>query len=163
MPGPKKWTSRTFESVLFTNVFKTDSCWIWIGCPSKSTGYGKLRFKNKFWSGHRFVYEHLVGPIPDGLQLDHLCRNRICVNPDHLEPVTCKENLLRGDTFNSRNASKTHCLRGHEFNDRNTYWQSTKGGRLKQRRCRACHAARMRPRNRLYAQRRREQMRQVGG
>ena len=64
---------------------------------------------------HRYAYEELVGPIPEGLQLDHLCRNRSCVNPDHLEPVTCRENLRRGETLNAANLAKTHCPAGHPY------------------------------------------------
>jgi hypothetical protein len=70
---------------------------------------------------HRLAYEVFVGPIPDGLQIDHLCRQRACCNPDHLEAVTCRVNLLRGDTITAREAATTHCPQGHEYTEANTY------------------------------------------
>jgi len=72
-------------------------------------------------AAHRFAYEALVGPIPEGLKLDHLCRNRACVNPDHTEPVTDRVNTLRGFGPTAMNARATHCSEGHEFTDENTY------------------------------------------
>jgi HNH endonuclease len=91
-------------------------CWVWTGYRNPTSGYGTIKFTGtKGFYAHRLVYELLVGPIPEGLQLDHLCRNRWCVNPSHMEPVTQRENLLRGDTVVAKNAAKTHCLRGHLF------------------------------------------------
>lgn len=83
---------------------------------------------------HRWSYEYHVGPIPDGLHLDHLCRNRRCVNPEHLEPVTLRENLLRGVSPAARNAQKTHCPAGHPLAGANVYRNPTKN----ERRCREC-------------------------
>jgi hypothetical protein len=96
-------------------------CWLWLGTIQVG-GYGRLDTK-AFGPrmAHRIMYELVHGPIPGGLQLDHLCRNRGCVNPDHLEPVTPRENLMRSPLTRARqNADKTHCNRGHEFNDSNT-------------------------------------------
>lgn len=96
-------------------------CWTWIGKLDRD-GYGRL----DRMMAHRFVYEALVGPIETGLDLDHLCRVRDCVNPEHLEPVTRSENNKR------KNASKTHCKHGHEFTAENTRASNGK------RECRAC-------------------------
>ncbi|MBP7594322.1 MAG: HNH endonuclease [Candidatus Microthrix sp.] len=82
---------------------------------SKVNGYGQVRRNNRMVKAHRLAYELFVGPIPDGLQLDHLCRNRACVRPDHLEPATGVENLARGETVNAANAAKTACLEGHPY------------------------------------------------
>jgi hypothetical protein len=116
-------------------VTKTDTCWLWQG--SKNKGYGQFTVRRpesltKKLAAHRYAYELLVGSIPDGLDLDHLCRVPACVNPAHLEPVTRKENLRRGI---SGNGSKTHCKRGHEFTPENTY--KTANGRG----CVACRDA----------------------
>ena len=91
-----------------------DACWSWLGARSQ-TGYGRFWVDGKTVKAHRWAYEHLVGPIPDGLTIDHLCRVRSCVNPAHLEPVSNRVNVLRGDAPAARNARKTHCVRGHEF------------------------------------------------
>jgi hypothetical protein len=115
-------------------VQKTDDCWLWTGAKTHG-GYGS------FWSGdrlvlaHRWSYEHFVGPIGDTI-LDHLCRVRSCVRPDHLEPVSARENLMRGNTAAARNAAKTHCPQGHPYDEVNTY--RDKRGR---RSCNACRRA----------------------
>lgn len=108
-----------------------DGCWEWTASRFRN-GYGQFNSQ----LAHRVIYKELVGPIPEGLDLDHLCRNRACVRPDHLEPVTRRENLIRGETSIAENVRKTHCKHGHEFTEKNIYrWR---GKRL----CRICRDAR---------------------
>lgn len=91
------------------------SCWWWTSAASP-LGYGAfLNADGRTVRAHRYAYEFLIGPIPEGLHLDHLCRNPPCVNPDHLEPVTPEENNRRGYGIHSLNRRKTHCLRGHSL------------------------------------------------
>lgn len=100
------------------HVQKTDGCWLWIG-PTQQDGYGRLTPGHGQQVGaHRWFYAELRGPIPPGMELDHLCRVRNCVNPEHLEPVTHAENMRR--------ARLTHCRRGHEFTPENTYIRPNK-------------------------------------
>lgn len=107
-------------------------CWVWIG--STRTGYGVYTgFDGRAAQAHRFAFERAGGIIPDGYELDHLCRVPLCVNPDHLEPVTHAENLRRG-LWGALRPVPTHCENGHEFTVENT--RITKDGH---RRCRACH------------------------
>lgn len=110
-------------------------CWLWTGKLGK-WGYAKARVFYRTRVVHRVIYEHFNGLVPDGLELDHLCRNRACCNPEHLEPVTGRENKLRGTSFSAVNAKKTHCLRGHPLSGDNLY-VSTKGERV----CRTCRRA----------------------
>lgn len=108
---------RPLAERLWPRVEKTETCWIWRGHVSTS-GYGGISVDGTWHTikrVHRVVYELLVGPIPDGLQIDHLCRVRACVNPLHLEPVTPKVNVHRGLTITAANKNKTHCKNGHPF------------------------------------------------
>ena len=118
-------------------------CWLWLGCFS-DTGYGSLYYAGRNQNAHRLVYEHFIGPVPTGLHLDHLCRVRGCVNPEHLEPVTCRENLRRGTHRNVSaeiNASKTHCIRGHAFDETNTrFYRGSRTGKT-YRECITCVTA----------------------
>jgi hypothetical protein len=98
-----------------------NGCWIWTKRIDKH-GYARTSVGSKAGLlAHRVAYEAAVGPIPTGLQLDHLCRTRRCVNPKHLEPVTLIENVLRGEGPSAINARKTHCPKGHPYNEANTY------------------------------------------
>lgn len=108
---------------LWDKINKTSGCWVWTGAGLTSRGYGLFWKDGKVQSAHRVVYELLVGEIPEGLTLDHLCRNRACVNPQHLEPVTQKVNTLRGESLSAKYAQRTHCKNGHEYTTENTSLQ----------------------------------------
>jgi hypothetical protein len=121
-------TGRTPEERFWAKVRKTETCWLWTATLNNQ-GYGEF---GSLGLAHRFAYELLVGPIPEGLTLDHLCRQPACVRPDHLEPVTHRENVRRGEGWSGRNARKTHCPQGHAYDEANTRWYHN------QRNCRAC-------------------------
>jgi hypothetical protein len=106
-PIPEKHLERIQKS--------KSGCWLWTG-RLMSGGYGSLSADGRTQFAHRYIYESLVGEIPKGLELDHLCRVRSCVNPEHLEPVTARENMLRSPiAITAINARKTQCPYGHEY------------------------------------------------
>lgn len=118
-----------------SKLLEVNGCWEWQAYRNPA-GYGILMVDRKPRRAHRLTYELLVGPIPAGLEIDHLCRNRACANPAHLEPVTRLENVRRGmapAASAERNRAKTHCVRGHLFDEANT--RITPKG---YRDCRAC-------------------------
>ena len=135
-PAPKKAEER------FDNMYipVTESgCWLWLGYV-KINGYAQFSVEGKSVYAHRYSYERFVGKIQDGLQIDHLCRVRCCVNPAHLEQVTNHENMRRGIAWlvaGKYQLAKTHCPRGHEYSGSNLYTKKHKDGHP-DRRCRAC-------------------------
>jgi hypothetical protein len=123
----------TLPVIIASRLIVSDSgCWLWTGATN-GQGYGKHRGQYV----HRLVYEALVGPIPAGHEIDHLCRVHACSNPSHLEPVTHRENMLRGAGPVPSRAAQTACIHGHAFDDRNTY--RPPDGTRACRRCRADH------------------------
>lgn len=125
-------------------INKNNNCWEWVG-SNNGVGYGEIRINNKKKYTHRIVYELLVGPIPENKQIDHLCRNRCCCNPEHLEPVTPKENVNRGIT-EKPHLIKEYCINGHLYSE-NTYDRPDGKGRN----CVQC----VRDRSREYQRRKR--------
>lgn len=103
-----------------------NQCWNWLGSKYQN-GYGKVGKAG--YMVHRIAYELTKGTVPADMCLDHLCRNRSCINPDHLEVVTLVENVMRGESHNAVNARKTHCKNGHEFTQANTYIHPKRGTR----------------------------------
>lgn len=119
--------STAVELHRLVQVGDPDECWHWLGYHNPA-GYGRMKWGDGWVLTHRHTYQQMVGPIPDGLVLDHLCRNRWCCNPAHVEPVTVAENNRRGEWW-----GKTHCVNGHEYTDENTIWRSPTN-----RNCREC-------------------------
>lgn len=127
-----------FQDRFWSKVNVSGPCWEWTA-STKGNGYGQVKHVSQAspMFTHRVAYEMLVGEIPKGLTLDHLCRNRICVNPDHLEVVTGKVNSLRSESPPAKNARKTHCSAGHELSPDNLV--ADRG-----RRCKICHREKVR-------------------
>lgn len=147
----RRWPLKDYRfAITHPNAFfmanileQPDGCWKWLGNMNLGLGYGMVQHpqRRRNVPAHRWAYELFVGPIPDGLHVDHLCRNRRCVNPLHLEAVTQRENTLRGMGIAAINARKTHCPKGHEYTPENTYLQ----GPLKRNRvCKTCVRERQR-------------------
>lgn len=134
------------EDRFWSQVDAMGVCWEWTGAKMHK-GYGTISINGRTCRAHRIAYESLVGPIPPGLVLDHLCRVHHCVNPDHLQPVTHRVNTFRSPIAPAvRNAAKTHCIKGHPFDVANTVVPADG-----HRRCRQCQ----RDRDRDYHARKR--------
>lgn len=133
--GDERLPRRFWDKV---NLDETTGCWIW-QAQINDGGYGAIHWHRKpMQRAHRVAYEELIGPIPEGLVIDHLCKARACVNPSHLEPVTNGENVLRGDGPSAKNAQVARCPQGHEYTPENTMTRRRTDGRLK-RECHQCN------------------------
>lgn len=138
---PESTTDRALDRFFRFVVFDPSGCWLWTGARDKD-GYALFKFQGRMRRAQRWVWQFLNGPIPEGLHTDHLCRTHPCVCPDHIEPVTPLENVMRGLGPAAINSRKTHCVHGHPFDEENTYREN---GR---RRCRVC----LRERSRKWQQ-----------
>ena len=128
--------SKACRSNMFRHVDKSageDACWLWRGPDDGRGTYGRATEGGRTHAAHALIYRKLVGPIPAGKEIDHLCRNTMCVNPKHLEPVTRRENVLRQPKVIAARAA-TQCRHGHNFTPENTYIHPTQGSRI----CRTC-------------------------
>lgn len=141
---PEEQVKASFEAKYIPEP--NSGCWLWLatlnnmGYPQLAVAQKKNGTSTKL--AHRLSYEWFKGPIPKGKVLDHLCRLPCCVNPDHLEPVTQRINVLRGSSLFALNAAKTHCNRGHELTAENTYSPPPRtGGRRPYRQCKICRSA----------------------
>ena len=145
-PGPR--AAPVLDRIQSKVAHSPSGCWEWTGAVDLH-GYGYLTIGSRLdgtrrkAKAHRVAYEALVGPVPEGLDLDHLCRNRGCVNPEHLEPVTRRENLRRGLGLIGEQLGRDCCAHGHPYSSANTYL--SKGARVC-RRCKADQQARRRQR-----------------
>jgi hypothetical protein len=122
---------KAFDRFIDKVALDDGDCWLWLAAKD-GKGYARFWYVDRMMPGHRLSYEHFIGSVPDGLELDHLCRIRDCVNPWHLEPVTHQENLKRGI---NQNIIKTHCPKGHKYTSENTRRART---RPQSRICREC-------------------------
>ncbi len=151
MPLSKDFVARPIIERLLARIdIDAQGCWIWPGAQD-GRGYGQIATGGRSAPAktHRVAYEHLVGPIPAGLSIDHLCRVQLCCNPEHLDVVTLAENTRRQlASIGHHNALKTHCPEGHPFDAQNTRFASAGRGRV----CRICRAAS----NKAYRQRLKE-------
>jgi hypothetical protein len=129
---------------MFTPSIRREDCIIWTGAKIPD-GYGIRRHQGRNQLAHRVAYMQEVGPIPEGLEMDHLCRNRLCINTAHLEPVTHRENVLRGIGPTAVNATKTHCPQGHPYAGDNLVFKPDGG-----RHCLICRRRNSRERTRRY-------------
>lgn len=140
--GVRPEADRFWEKVL-----KTDWCWIWTA--GKFNGYGRFYFNGRTRPAHQWPHVREHGPIPEGYELDHLCRNPSCVRLDHLELVTHRINSLRSTSPQAINARKTECVHGHPFDEANTYY--TAEGRRRCRTCNRINVARIKARKKANA------------
>lgn len=136
---PERWPRKTDAQFWETAIRDpVTDCLVWHG-SSTTGGYGHVRYGHRMRNAHIVAYLLTHGSVPAGLQIDHLCRNRLCIEPTHLEAVTQRENIFRGTSNQAKNHAKTHCAKGHPYDEENTY-VDPRGWR----KCRTCMRARWR-------------------
>lgn len=128
--------NQELKNRLLNRIDKTpNGCWNYTRSKSVK-GYGKLSAWGRMWLAHRVSYTIFVAPIPEGKSIDHLCRNPSCINPNHLEPVSNRENLMRGIGIAAKNSRKTHCINGHALSGENLRLKKSRRGRI----CKKCNS-----------------------
>ena len=132
---PSKKLSKTLFNLMRKVTLESNGCWLFTGYLKKD-GYGSFYFRGKLHQAHRASYILFIGEIPIGLTVHHICNTRNCVNPDHLTPMSLRDNMLLGNTITARNVSRKHCPKGHEYSVPNTFIRKTPYG--KARECRTC-------------------------
>ena len=135
-PASRFWSKVNFDGPVPSHAPHLGKCWLWTGATDP-LDYGTFWNGTKYVKAYRWAYEFCIRTIPDGLSIDHLCRTPSCVNPDHLEAVSLRENILRGTSPTAKNAAKTHCPQGHPYNVENTYHNPARV----ERKCRVCGRA----------------------
>lgn len=140
-----KGRPNTIAGIVAALTTEENGCRFWPGAKQKR-GYGTVGYQGKRWLVHKLLYEHFIGLVPEGMELDHLCRNPPCAELTHLEPVTHRENMLRGVSFGAVNARKTACPFGHPYAGDNLH-----RGSDGYRECRTCHRDKERERRRTLA------------
>lgn len=136
---PRATRHEWIRFVQSTIINESTGCWEWNGLRF-TNGYGRFCIHRTSFVAHRYSYTQLRGAVDPLLTIDHLCRNKVCVNPEHLEPVPIGVNTARGTTWEFQR-NKTHCPQGHPYDEKNTYRTMQKGGHVHMRRCRICNAA----------------------
>lgn len=133
----ERWKGQ--REALDARTDKSERCWNWVGYITTG-GYGAIKHRGKLFSAHRLSYELCSGPIPEKLEIDHLCKNKRCVKPAHLEAVTQYVNNMRSNSRAARNARRTHCVNGHLLEGDNLYIAHRASGRM-ERHCIPCQRA----------------------
>lgn len=142
------WNKVDYDGPIPSHRPDLGPCWLWKSCISPTQGYARIWIDGRLKEAHPIAYRLAIGPIPDGLQLDHLCRVRHCVRPSHLEAVTRKVNILRGESPMARESRQTSCIHGHAFDEANTWFD-----KFGKRHCRTCNRNNSREWHRAHSKR----------
>lgn len=141
--GDPLWRPPAYSELFWSKVVERGDCWVWAGSGMR---YGKFRVDGRDHLAHRFAYEYMVAPIPEDLTIDHLCQNKKCVNPAHLDPVPPLINMRRRDAAHGIGSAVTQCPHGHPYDEKNT---ARRNGRRYCKTCDRARAARSRERRKV--------------